>query len=149
MYKRILMAYDGTAEGKAGLLACAEIAGFAQCETHLLAVANVPASVVLVSEGYVPDDLLDHEEVRMRKVLDEGVASLAARGFKATGHLAVGEPVDEIARVARELNCDLIVLGHRQEQSFAKRWWRGSVGASLLDFAPCSVLIAVSRAEKR
>ncbi len=24
----------------------------------------------------------------------------------------------------------------------AARWWKGSVGASLLDYAPCSILIA-------
>jgi nucleotide-binding universal stress UspA family protein len=57
----------------------------------------------------------------------------------------VGEPVEEICRVATELGVDLIVLGHRQRLSFAARWWKGSVGASLLDYAPCSILIARER----
>jgi hypothetical protein len=37
------------------------------------------------------------------------------------------------------------VLGHNQSTSWAKRWWKGSVGASLLDYAPCSILIALSK----
>ena len=48
-------------------------------------------------------------------------------------------------QMASELGVDLIVLGHRQRLSFAARWWKGSVGASLLDYAPCSILIARGR----
>jgi nucleotide-binding universal stress UspA family protein len=78
-------------------------------------------------------------------VLDEGIRSLRDRGFSATGHLAVGEPVEEICRLAKSLGVNLIVLGHNQNTSFAARWWKGSVGASLLDYAPCSILIALSK----
>ncbi|MGD0586832.1 MAG: universal stress protein [Oryzomonas sp.] len=59
-------------------------------------------------------------------------------------NLAYGEPVEEICRLATELKVDLIVLGHRKQTSFASRWWKGSVGISLLDRAPCSILVAVS-----
>ena len=65
-------------------------------------------------------------------------------GFSASGTLAVGEPVEEICRLAKSLRTDLIVVGHNQNTSFAARWWKGSVGASLLDYAPCSILIALS-----
>ncbi len=57
----------------------------------------------------------------------------------------MGEPVEEICRLAKELSVDLIVLGHNQNTSFAARWWKGSVGASLLDYSPCSLLIALSK----
>jgi nucleotide-binding universal stress UspA family protein len=77
-------------------------------------------------------------------VLDEGIRTLRDRGFKATGHLAVGEPVEEICRLAKSERADLIVVGHNQNTSFAARWWKGSVGASLLDYSPCSILIALS-----
>jgi len=70
----------------------------------------------------------------------------AGKGFKATGHLAVGEPVEEICRAAKDTGVDLIVIGHNQSTSWAARWWKGSVGASLLDYAPCSILIALSKA---
>jgi len=93
----------------------------------------------------VPEELLEEEKKRTQTVLDEGIRSLRERGFNATGHLAVGEPVEEICRLAKTLRTDLIVVGHNQTTSFAARWWKGSVGASLLDYAPCSILIAMSR----
>ena len=40
MFNKILLAYNGSREGKSALLACAEIASFAKSETHLLAVAE-------------------------------------------------------------------------------------------------------------
>jgi nucleotide-binding universal stress UspA family protein len=73
------------------------------------------------------------------------VKSLAERGFKAAGILSVGEPVEEICRVAKEIGAELIVVGHNQNTSFAARWWKGSVGGALIDYAPCSVLIAMSK----
>lgn len=143
MYKKILMAYNGTEEGRSALLECAELAAFANAETHLLAVATMPSSMFL-TEGFVPEELIDQEKERMQGVLEQGLSMLSERGFAVTGHLAVGEPVEEISRLASELHCDLIVVGHRQQHSFAARWWRGSVGASLLDHAPCSLLVTMS-----
>ena len=143
-YRKILLAYNGSAEGKRALLECAELANFLHAETHLLAVASMPPSLFL-TEGFVPEELLEEEKKRTQQVLDEGIASLKERGFAAAGHLAVGEPVEEICRRAKELAVDLVVVGHNQNTSFAARWWKGSVGASLLDYSPCSILIALSR----
>jgi nucleotide-binding universal stress UspA family protein len=143
-YRKILLAYNGSAEGKRALLECAELANFLHAETHLLAVASMPPSLFL-TEGFVPEELLEEEKKRTQQVLDEGIASLKERGFKAAGHLAVGEPVEEICRLAKEQSVDLVVVGHNQNTSFAARWWKGSVGASLLDYSPCSILVALSR----
>ena len=142
-YRKILLAYNGSAEGKRALLECAELANFLGAETHLLAVASMPPSLFL-TEGFVPEELLEEEKKRTQTVLDEGIASLKEKGFNAAGHLAVGEPVEEICRLAKELSVDLIVVGHNQKTSFAARWWKGSVGASILDYAPCSLLVALS-----
>jgi nucleotide-binding universal stress UspA family protein len=141
-YKKILLAYNGSDEGKRALVECAELANFLGAETHLLAVATMPPSLFL-TEGFVPEELLQEEKKRMQQILDEGIRTLTGKGFNATGHLAVGEPVEEICRGAKELDADLIVVGHNQKTSFAARWWKGSVGASLLDHAPCSILIAM------
>ena len=143
-YRKILLAYNGSQEGKRALLECADLASFLQAETHLLAVASMPPSLFL-TEGFVPEELLEEEKKRTQAVLDEGIRTLRERGFNAMGHLAVGEPVEEICRLAKSLSVHLIVVGHNQTSSFAARWWKGSVGASLLDYAPCSILIAMSR----
>jgi nucleotide-binding universal stress UspA family protein len=143
LFEKILLAYNGTAEGRAALLASEKLAEFADRQIHLLAVASMPSSMFL-TEGFVPEELIETEKARMQAVLDEGLATLHASGLSAAGHLAVGEPVEEMSRLARELGCDLIVVGHRQSGGWA-RWWQGAVSRNLVDHAPCSVLITITR----
>jgi nucleotide-binding universal stress UspA family protein len=100
---------------------------------------------MFLTEGFLPEELLEEEKKRAQEILNEGIAQLKQKGFTVTGHLAVGEPVEEICRLAAELKCDVIVVGHQQRASFATRWWRGSVGKTLLDLAPCSIFVAQTR----
>jgi nucleotide-binding universal stress UspA family protein len=147
MFKKILLAYNGTPEGKSALLACEEIAEFTEVETHLLAVAsNIPMLAPMVEDGQVVETLLTAERKHMEEALEEGVQQLRRDGFYATGHLKVGEPVEEISRLAKELAVDLIIVGHKKKTSLKSRWWRGSgsVGKLLLDHAHCSVFIALT-----
>ncbi|HSF47584.1 MAG TPA: universal stress protein [Burkholderiales bacterium] len=144
MYEKILMAYDGSREGHVALFECADIAHLLHSEVHLLAVMGMPSGLFL-AEGFIPEKLVEDEQKRTQEILDEGIRALAERGYNVQGHFATGEPVEEICRVARELKVNLIVVGHRQRHSFAERWWRGSVGASLMEHSPCSILIAVIR----
>ena len=144
MFQKILLAYNGSQEGKTALLSCAVVASLSNAETHLLAVAGMPSSMFL-TEGFLPEELMEDEKKRAQEVLDEGIEKLKTQGYQATGHLAVGEPVEEISRLASALKVDLIIVGHSQKTSMASRWWRGSVGKTLLNISPCSVLIALQR----
>ncbi len=108
-YSKILLAYNGSADGKHALLECADLAQFYGAETHLLAVASMPPSPFL-TEGFVPEELLEEEKKRTQLLLDEGIKSLTDRGFKAAGHLAVGEPVEEILLEADAFHADLIAM---------------------------------------
>src|SRR2546423_205817 len=143
-YQKILLAYDGSQEGKRALLETADLASSLTAQPCLLAGASMPPSLFL-TEGFVPEELLEEEKKRTQSVLDEGIRTLRERGFTATGQLAVGEPVEEICRLAKSMGADLIVVGHNQKTSFAARWWKGSVGKTLVDYAPCSILIALSK----
>jgi nucleotide-binding universal stress UspA family protein len=139
---RILMAYDGTPEGQRALLSAPEIALLPHDETHLVAVLPVPGGLFL-AEGYIPAEALDDERDAARRLLDGGVSALGARGFQAIGHLAWGEPVDEICALAKKLHADLVLVAHPRATSFAARWWRGWIGSSLLEQTPCSLLLSV------
>jgi len=144
MYKRILLAYNGTREGRIALFECAEIASFVKAETHLLAVAAPSMSMYVEGfEGNVSEQRMAQPQKLMKNVLAEGLAALTQRGYAVTGHVAVGEPVEQICRVATELKCDLIVVGHKKHSRLG-RWWRGSISSNLADHAPCSVLIAMT-----
>ena len=87
----------------------------------------------------------DDERAHYQSVLDGGLQRLRAVGLEAQGEVTVGSAVDEIARVAKAVNADLIVLGHKHLESWAARWWRGaSVSPSLIEIAPCNVLIVIT-----
>ena len=140
--KKVLVAYDGTREGRSGLFEFTQTVLLKDVEIHLLAVVRMPRGAFL-AEGFVPEAVMDEEKQRYQEIADEGVRLLADRGHRATPHLAYGDPTEEIVRLAKALPADLIVLGHKKQLSLAARWWRSSVGASLLEQSPCSILVAV------
>ncbi|HQU15810.1 MAG: hypothetical protein B7Z66_03425 [Chromatiales bacterium 21-64-14] len=143
MYQTILLAYNGTREGRLALREGAEIAKACRTATHLLAVVSA-TSVVSLGEGFDTGHLVSEEVARYQEILDEGVALLRGHGLTAEGHLAQGEPSERIAAMARALKADLIVVGHRNRSRFA-RWWQGtSLSASLLEQSPCSILVTIA-----
>jgi nucleotide-binding universal stress UspA family protein len=81
-------------------------------------------------------------------VLDAGVKRLQGAGCAATNDLKYGNPAEQIVLSAREMEADLIVIGHRDQGSLA-RWLNGSVGASILRHPPCSVLVAVKSEQEK
>src|SRR3954454_13868364 len=101
-YRKIMLAYNGSAEGKRALLECADLASFLGAETHLMAEASMPSSLFL-TEGFVPEELLEEEKKRTQTVLDEVTRTLRDRSVNATGQLAVGERVEEVCRFAKSL----------------------------------------------
>lgn len=72
--------------------------------------------------------------------LDELAVSLPQRDLTVTWATAVGEPAAEIAARARAIEADLIVVGSRGRGPLATSIL-GSVSASVIDRAPCPVLI--------
>jgi nucleotide-binding universal stress UspA family protein len=144
MYKRIVLAYDGSAPGQQALLDCHDIAQWSQSELFLVAVMPSPVSAVGL-EGYVYDPKADASmKATYQSTLDTGVSRLAASGLTVNGEVLVGDAVDEIARYAGRINADLIVVGHKHLEGWAARWWRGSFSKSLIENSPCSVLVVIT-----
>ncbi len=143
MYKQILLAYDGSETGRRALREFADLAALLNAQVHLLAVVPTYAGLMM-AEGMIIEDTVEKERQRFQDVLDEGLAKLRARGLVADGRVAHGEPVDEICARAKELKADLICVGHHQPNSWAQRWWRGSLSKTLMEHAHCSVLIAMA-----
>lgn len=147
MYKRILLAYDGSAPGQKALLDCSEIAQWSKAELFLVAVMPGPVTPI-ATEGwvYTPEsDPAQRDEYQ--GVLDSGLQRLRDAGLNAAGEVVSGSPVDEIVRHAEKVGADLIIVGHRHLDSWAERWWRGSMSKVLIEQSPCSVLVAITRGE--
>ncbi len=145
MYKRILLGYDGSESGQQALLGSREIAQWSQAELVLVAVM-LPPIASLGPEGGMYDEALEKSErERYRAILEAGVQRLMQSGLQARGEVVSGDPVQELAKAASRLQADLIVVGHRHLDGWAARWWRGSVSKHLIEHAPCSVLVVITR----
>ncbi len=143
MYKRILLAYDGSDPGQKALLDCHEIAQWSQAELTLVAVMASPMSMIAFEGGIYDPGTADRDKLVYEAVLAEGLRRLADAGYSAKGELLVGETIEEITRYAKKIEADLIVVGHRHLAGWAARWWRGSISGALIERAPCSVFVAI------
>ena len=138
MYQRILLAYDGSIEGRTALREGALLARRYGAQVFVLSVIREAAGTKLgegVGGGGIAQQREDYE-----RVLQEGMARLAALGFRASGKLVIGEPAREIAAYAEQVQADLVVVGHRR-QTAVGRWWSGPSGAYLSDHIRCSLLV--------
>ena len=138
MYGRILLAYDGTVEGRAALREGALLAKLCRARVFLLSIiAETPGSR-MAETAHV--GVAAHLRERYEAVLEEGAAKLKSIGLVPEARLVIGGPAQEISAFAREIGADLVVVGHRR-QSLLERWWSGSSGAYLVDNIDCSLLI--------
>ena len=144
MYKRILLAYDGSDAGQKALLDCKELAQWSQSEVYLIAVMPSAMSFVGLEGGVYDVELEEREKKKYQSVLEDGLRRLAEAGWEAKGEVLVGEAIDEISKAARRIGADLIVVGHKHLESWAARWWHGSVSGALIEYAPCSVLCVIT-----
>lgn len=138
MYKKVLLAYDGSIEGRRALREGAKMAQLCKAEIFLLAVVEISAAAAF--EGGVMLSMDDDVKVT-RQILTEGVERLQAMGFSPTSRVEIGDAGYKIVEVAEEIGANLVVVGHRPHGPLGK-WWFGSVGTYLVKRLRCSVLIA-------
>ncbi|HTF62370.1 MAG TPA: universal stress protein [Edaphobacter sp.] len=138
MYRKVLLVYDGSIEGRRALREGAKLAQLCRAEVFLLAVVELSSVMVPDAGLTIP---IDEQTATYRTTLAEGVERLKALGFSPTARLETGDPGQKIADVAEEIGAQLVVVGHRQQGPLA-RWWFGSVGSYLVKRLRCSVLVA-------
>ena len=144
MYRKILVAYNGTPESRLALQECIHLAPGPAAQIHLLAVVT-PTPIVLAGEFVAAVPTMDEELAEkdaMEQVLQAGRKMLADAGLSVSTHLEIGEPVNVIADLVNRHEIDLVIVGHSRQKPFAMRWWRGSMDAVLVDKIRCSILVA-------
>ncbi len=145
MYKCILLAHDGSDAGQRALLDCQDLAQWSQAEVVLVAVMPTAMSFVGLEGGVYDIELEEREKKKYQAVLEDGLRRLADAGYAVRGEVVVGEAVEQITQYARKVNANLIVVGHKHLDSWAARWWRGSISGALIEQAPCSVLCVITQ----
>jgi nucleotide-binding universal stress UspA family protein len=139
MYKKVLLAYDGSIEGRRALREGAKLAQFCGAEVFLLAVVETASSVSPLEGGVMIS--MDDQYAIYEAILAEGVERLKAMGFSPTARLGMGDAGHVITEVAHEIDANLVVVGHRSQGPLA-RWLFGSTDNYLINHLHCSVLVA-------
>ena len=141
MFKRVLMCYDGSDEGRRALKRGAELAMLVGAKVHVLSIipANINASLMLAqATGHGCSVDVERE---YHQTLAESIEWLKIRGVDAAGSVVHGDTIEAIGSCAKKMNADLIVVGHYPKAA-GGRWWSSSSSASLAERVECCVLIA-------
>ena len=149
MYKRILVAIDATPtdENRSALKRTEQIGLLTRGTVYVLHVARshiVPGDIT-AGAGLGVRSAADDVEVMDRNVVQSFVDQLSAAGIDAHGEI-VSATEHDIASVilqrARELEVDLLVLGHQHHRG-AGKVFRSSVAEQVIhQQPPISILLA-------
>jgi len=146
MYRRILLAYNGSTYAANALSAGAELARMCEAELHLVGI--VPTTgVFAIAQSHSSQDLCGMEQQYLRRSLEEAAAQIAGKCVRLVSVVREGDPTSEIVAYAQEIDADIVVIGHRDRSALA-RWFGGSTSQRLLNELRCSLLIAESPADR-
>jgi nucleotide-binding universal stress UspA family protein len=107
MYRKILVALENSAADQALLPHVRELAGRLQSQLLLVHVADGWAA-----RNFEQLNLAESEEMKAdRAYLEQAAAELKSRGISAATRLALGNPPEQIVKIATEEQCDLIAMG--------------------------------------
>jgi nucleotide-binding universal stress UspA family protein len=139
----ILLATDGSEEGKLATQAATELSRETGSEVHVVYVLPSPAQ--LIGHHLYPDDvresLIGGAERDAETFLKQQAEQIGSNGGKvAETHLRSGDPDKEILRAAESLGVGLIVIGSRGLGAIT-RALMGSVSDSVVKHAHCPVFV--------
>jgi len=147
MFKRVLLCYDGTAAGRRALRRGAELAILLGAQVYVLSIVPTGVANAAVLAGAAGQACIIDEAADFRRLLNESIDWLKARGVIADGFLASGDYIDQIIAFSNRLSIDLIVLGHYPQPS-GGFWWSGASRASLAERVKCCVFVAVNSSDE-
>jgi nucleotide-binding universal stress UspA family protein len=146
MFKRVLLCYDGSEAGRRALRRGTELAMLLGAQVYVLSIIPAGVADAAVAAGAAGHACLVDEAGAYRKLLDESIEWLKARGVQAEGYLASGNTIEQIITFSRRLAIDLIVLGHYPQPS-GGFWWGSPQRVSLAERANCCVFVAVNASD--
>ena len=153
MFQKILVPLDGSEHSLKALERAAEIAKRFHGKITLIHAYSIPVQPLMVPEpstiGSLSIPILTGAEASKmaeavrklgNRILEDGEQKVKAEGVQVEKVLAEGHAVQEIVRVAKEGDFDLIVVGARGI-SHIKEILLGSVTDGVIHHARCPVLV--------
>ncbi|MDF9616806.1 universal stress protein [Pseudomonas entomophila] len=115
---------------------------------HVLLAIDSTFAVHDKPAPYTAEELEEYpaacEEQRLGdRAVAEAVELLQQAGFSSQGCMVAGQPVEAIVGKAQELNCELIIMGHRHLSRLG-RLLDPSISAKVIDRVEVPVLVGAS-----
>ena len=138
MFRKILIANDGSDGAFKALAAAIDIAERYQSDLHMVCVEELPRFPTTVDEVV---EEREEEGRRFAKVIARAQAAAKAKRLKLKSHVVAGHAVPAIINCVTEHGIDLLVVGFMGHSSLYNRII-GSTADRLVEHAPCTVLVA-------
>ena len=137
MYRKILVANDGS-EGAAKALATAiGLARRLKAPLHMVSVEEMPRFPATVDE--VVEEKQEANR-RFDRVIERARRQAKAARVKLESHVVVGHAVPSIVELIEREGCDLLVIGFMGHSALYNRLIGGTTDR-LVELAPCNVLV--------
>ncbi|MGD0640511.1 MAG: universal stress protein [Roseiarcus sp.] len=137
MFRKILVANDGSKGGQAALAAALDLAKRLDIGLAMICVEEAPRFPASIDE--VTEAMADAEGV-FDKVIAAAKALAVGRGVAFETHVVVGHPVSSIVDFIQHDGYDLLVVGYMGHSALYNRII-GSTTDRLVELAPCKVLV--------
>lgn len=136
MFKKILVAYDGSDAAKHAFELGLDLASKYGAALRVLSVVKPPEFGDEVETEVVIENSRGHYQREQRALRDR----TTKLGLNVDYAIKVGHPAENIVIDAEQSGADLIVVGHRGH-GLMGRWLLGSVAKQVMHHATCAVLV--------
>lgn len=139
MFKKIIVAYDGSEMARRAFAAALDLAKQSRSELHILSVVE---SLPRYAETTIND--VDEMEEKVKHHFEEvqkpAIEEAAKAGVPLITHTQPGHAARALVDYVTEVGGDLLVLGHSGHSSL---WgtFLGTTADKVVRHAPCSVLV--------
>ena len=137
MFRKILIANDGSEGAARALAAAIKLAKEQGVELQMISVEELPSFPASVDE--VIEEKSEAKHV-FEAVTSRAAAQAQAQGVKLISHILVGHPVSTICDFVEKEGFDLLVIGYMGHSALYNRLI-GSTTDRLVEHAACAVLV--------
>ena len=137
MFRKILVANDGSAGAQAALSAAIDLALKCGGELHMICIEEIPRFAATIDEI---EEETEQAGLRFTAVTTRAKELAGQKGISIEAHLLAGHPVPSIVEFLRAGTYVLLVVGFMGHSAIYNRLI-GSTADRLVDYAPCAVLV--------
>ncbi len=138
MFKKILIANDGSAGAKLALKVAIDLAKRYDAELHSISVEEgVPHYAATIGEV---EEFKREANEFFKKINNEAVDLAKKEGVELKTKVIPGHEVEGIVTYARDGEFDLLVVGFMGHSKIFGRVW-GSTSQNITKLAPCTVVV--------